>query len=93
MAIRHSFSTLAFILAFSALAHATPLAVNNVAVEIPVGPGTTDATETDFTSPQVLLGGNPDIGVPGYDGDTIFLKFRPDDLSDVESIKSLNFSI
>jgi hypothetical protein len=79
------------------LAGATPLAVNNVAVEIPLGPGIPHAIETDFDSPQVLLSGtapgNPDIGLPGYAGDTIFLKFRSEYLADIEAINSFSITI
>src|SRR6185312_740543 len=97
MVIRHALSIAAAALIFSALAGATPLAVNNVAVEIPLGPGIPHAIETDFNSPRVLLSGtsadNPDIGLPGYAGDTIFLKFRSDYLGDIEAINSFSITI
>jgi len=97
MAIRHALSLAAVTLIFSAVLGATPLAVNNVAVEIPLGPGIPAAFETNFNSPRVLLSGtaanNPDIGLPGYAGDTIFLKFRSDYLDDIEAINSFSITI
>jgi hypothetical protein len=90
MALHRAFCILAATLLCSVAAAANPLAVNFTTAEIPLGPGTTDAFPTAL---PVLLGGNSDIGLPGYVGDTIFLKFRPEDLTDVEAINSLTFSL
>jgi hypothetical protein len=90
MAIRRSFAVLAAVLFLSALAGADPLAVNLISVNQPDGPGSPSSTPVSL---PVLLGGNADFLMPGFVGDTIFLKFRPDDLSDVEAIDSLSFTI
>jgi hypothetical protein len=97
MAISRAFSILAAALVFTALGSADQFAINNPTVQIPVGPHTTASTKTDFSSPRVLLGGeddnNPDIGLPGYDGDTIFLKFQSDYLGNLEAFNSISVTI
>ncbi len=97
MAIHRAFSIFGAALVFTAMASADQFVINNPTVQIPAGPHTTDSTKTDFTSPQVLLSGendtNPDIGLPGYDGDTIFLKFQSSYLGDIESFNSIKVTI
>jgi hypothetical protein len=90
MAIRRTFSILACGLFLSSLAGATPLAVNFMSANIPDGQG---LPSSEATTLPVLLGGGSDMQIPGYVGDTLFVKFRPEDLSNVETINSLSFTV
>src|SRR4051812_48973197 len=75
---------------FGALGHATPIGITFLGGEVPVGPGTTATNPATFPA---LLGGSADIGFPNFFGDTIFLKFRVENMSNIESINSLSFSV
>ena len=72
------------------LAQAGAIEVDFVGAEIPTGPGST------FTIPATLpglLGGNADIGVPNFVGDTLFLKFKIPDISQLASINSFTVNV
>jgi hypothetical protein len=72
------------------LAHAGAIEVDFVDAEIPIGPGST------ITIPAALpglMGGVSDSGVPGFVGDTLFLKFKIPDISQIASINSFSVSV
>jgi hypothetical protein len=100
MAIRQSISIFAAALLFSALAQATAISIDNadnnphenVTVQVPVGPGSTDTTQSSF--PVGVGSPNADpISIPNYQGDTIFLKFHSDYLANVEGINAFSITI
>jgi hypothetical protein len=72
------------------LAHAGAIEVDYVGAEIPTGPGSTVTIPADLPG---LMGGASDSGAPGFVGDTLFLKFKIPDISQLASIDSFSVSV
>ena len=72
------------------LAQAGAIEVDFVDAEIPTGPGSTVTIPVALPG---LMGGASDIGVPGFVGDTVFLKFKIPDISELASIDSFTVSV
>jgi PEP-CTERM motif len=72
------------------LAQAGAIEVDFVGAEIPTGPGSTVTIPAALPG---LMGGASDAGVPGFVGDTLFLKFKIPDISEVASINSFSVSV
>jgi hypothetical protein len=72
------------------LAQAGAIEVDFIGAEIPIGPGST------ITIPAALpglMGGASDSGVSNFVGDTLFLKFKIPDVSQIFSINSFSVSV
>ena len=72
------------------LAQAGAIEVDFVDAEIPIGPGST------ITIPAALpglMGGTSDAGIPNFIGDTVFLKFKIPDISELANIDSFTVSV
>jgi hypothetical protein len=72
------------------LAQAGAIEADFVGAEIPTGPGSTVTIPAALPG---LMGGNSDVGVPGFVGDTLFLKFKIPDISELTSIDSFTVSV
>jgi len=67
------------------VAHAGQVEVDFVGGEVPTGPGSTVTIPANL---PVLLGGNGDIGISNFVGDTLFLKFKIPDVAYIEAVNS-----
>ncbi len=72
------------------LAQAGAIEVDFVGAEIPTGPGSTVTIPAALPS---LMGGASDAGVSNFVGDTLFLKFKIPDISELTSIDSFTVSV
>ena len=72
------------------LAHAGAIEVDFIDLEVPIGPG---STVTLPGPTPALMGNASDAGPLNFVGDTLFLKFKIPDISEVLSINSFSVSV
>jgi hypothetical protein len=76
--------------AAAVLAHAASIEVDFVGAGIPTGPGSTVTIDAALPG---LMGGASDATVGNYVGDTLFLKFKIPDTSELSNIDSFTVSV